>query len=76
MFTNHIYLIYRNKPDLTLNNQQWLICHKTKTKQTRSPEMYRSLKVLFLLHRVLWFQVFLSDANNFRIDLFKLYIGP
>ena len=26
MFTNHICLIYINKPDLALNNQQWLIC--------------------------------------------------
>ena len=30
MFTNHIYLIFRNKSDLALNKQQWLICHKTK----------------------------------------------
>ena len=29
VFTNPIYLIYMNKQDLTLNNQQWLICHKT-----------------------------------------------
>ena len=27
---NHIDLIYMYKPDLALNNQQWLICHKTK----------------------------------------------
>ena len=25
MFTNHIYLIYMYKPDLALNNLQWLI---------------------------------------------------
>ena len=31
-FTNYIYLIYMCKPDLVLNNLQWLICHKTKTK--------------------------------------------
>ena len=24
-----IYLIYMYKTDLALNNQQWLICHKT-----------------------------------------------
>ena len=34
MFTNHIYLIYINKPGLALNNLQWLICHKTKPNQT------------------------------------------
>ena len=27
---NHIYLIYIYKEDLALNNQQWLICHKTR----------------------------------------------
>ena len=26
----YIYLIYMYKQDLALNNQQWLICHKTK----------------------------------------------
>ena len=39
MFTNHMNLIYMNKPDLALNNQQWLICRKNKTinfKQTIS----------------------------------------
>ena len=25
-----------NKPDLALNNLQWLICHKTKSNQTKS----------------------------------------
>ena len=30
MLTNHIYLIYMNKPDLALDNQQWLIFHKIK----------------------------------------------
>ena len=29
-----IYLIYINKPDLALNNQKWLICHKNKPNQT------------------------------------------
>ena len=32
--TNHIYLIYMYKEDLALDNQQWLICHKTKQNQT------------------------------------------
>ena len=27
---NPVYLIYMHKEDLALNNQQWLICHKTK----------------------------------------------
>ena len=30
VFTNHIYLIYMYKEDLTLDNLQWLICHQTK----------------------------------------------
>ena len=28
-----IYLIYKYKQFLALNNQQWLICHKTHSKQ-------------------------------------------
>ena len=35
MFTNNINLIYMNKLDLALNNLQWLICHKTKSNQTK-----------------------------------------
>ena len=34
MFTDHIYLINIYKPDLTLNNLQCLICHKTKPNQS------------------------------------------
>ena len=34
MFTNNIYLIFGNKPDLALNNLQWLICQKTKQNKT------------------------------------------
>ena len=30
MFRNHIYLIYMYKPDLALNNLEWLICYETK----------------------------------------------
>ena len=30
---NPIYLIYMYKEDLGLNNQQWLICHKTQQNQ-------------------------------------------
>ena len=33
VFINHIFTVYV-KQDLALNNQQWLICHKTKAKQT------------------------------------------
>ena len=35
MSTNHIYLIYMYKPDLALNNLEWLICHQTKSNQTK-----------------------------------------
>ena len=30
MFTNHIYVIDMYNLDLTLDNLQWLMCHKTK----------------------------------------------
>ena len=33
-FTNPIYLIYMYKEDLTLNNLQRLICHKTTNQPT------------------------------------------
>ena len=29
-----MYLIYMYEKDLAINNQQWLICHKTKLNQT------------------------------------------
>ena len=35
MFTNHIDLKDINKPDLALNNLQWLICHKTQPNLTK-----------------------------------------
>ena len=43
MFTNHIYLIHMNKPDLALNNQQWLICHKTKPNQTKDVQYFSQI---------------------------------
>ena len=30
---NHVHLTYMYTGDLALNNQQWLICHKTKPNQ-------------------------------------------
>ena len=33
MYLEIIYLIYMYKEDLTLNNLQWLICHKTQLNQ-------------------------------------------
>ena len=35
-----IYLIYMYKEDLALNNQQLLICHKTKSNQIKSNHIY------------------------------------
>ena len=32
----YIYLMYIYKEDLALNNQQWLICYKSKANQTKS----------------------------------------
>ena len=37
MFLEIIYLIYIYKKDLVLNNQQWLICHKTKQNHNSFP---------------------------------------
>ena len=33
---NIVYLIYMDKKYLTLNNLQWLICHKNKSNETKS----------------------------------------
>ena len=35
VYINHVYLIYMYKQDLALNNQQVLICYKTKPNQTK-----------------------------------------
>ena len=37
---NYIYLIYMYKEDLTLNNLQWLICHKTQPNPTQPNYIY------------------------------------
>ena len=37
---NHIYLIDMYKENLTLNNLQWWICHKTKPSQTKPNHMH------------------------------------
>ena len=42
MYSEIIYLIYMYKKDLALNNQQWLICHKTKPNHIH-PEVETSL---------------------------------
>ena len=34
MFTNHIYLIYMYQLNMELDNQKWLVCHKTKPNRT------------------------------------------
>ena len=43
MFTHHVYLIYKSKQDLALNNLQCLIWHKTKS-------TYKELFLTFELH--------------------------
>ena len=55
-----IYLIYLYKKDLTLNNLQWLICHKTK------PNEQVAKKSQFLNFE-LEFRVFLLDQLLFPI---------
>ena len=32
-FTNHIYLTYMYKPNMALDNIQWMICHEIKQNQ-------------------------------------------
>ena len=40
-FTNHLIYMYK-QDDLTSNNEQWLICHKTKPNQTRPNQQNES----------------------------------
>ena len=35
VYKSYMSYIYKYKPDLALNNLQWLICHKTKPNQTK-----------------------------------------
>ena len=34
-----------------------------------------NLSIIICLHTVVWFQVFLSNTNNFQTDLFDPYMG-
>ena len=46
IFTNHMYLMYMYEQDLTLNNLQCLILHKTKpTNNSLTHRMYNHLTV-------------------------------
>ena len=40
-YPNPLYSIYMYKEDLVLNNQQWLICHKTKPNPLYLIYMYK-----------------------------------
>ena len=70
------------KQDLALDNLYWFICHKTKPNQTKPnliiyTRLYDfKLKFLFknnynFLSTIMWFQVFVFNANNFQTILFK-----
>ena len=42
MKLNLIYSMYIYEEDLVLNNQQWLICHKTKQNQTKPNQILKA----------------------------------
>ena len=53
LFKNVIYkmcleILYMNEKDLALNNLQWLICYKTKPKQTETKPNQTKLCLMFL----------------------------
>ena len=80
MFINHVYLIYMNKPDLALNNLQWLICHETKLNHSilLTPSyLYRNLVWSSLIEPILlqlydWFKFILFLHLNrfpYQVDV-------
>ena len=45
----YLQIIYMNKPDLALNNQQWLIYYQSKPNQTKL-FLWKILKISFKYH--------------------------
>ena len=64
MFTNHKYLIYMYDPNLTLNKQQWLICHKIKPNLT-NPKCLPFFKQPYFFLFVLDFRLCSFRTTNF-----------
>ena len=63
---NHIYLIYKYKKDLALNNLQWLICHKTKPNPMYSIYMHKEDLALNNLQWLMCHKTKLNQPVNFK----------
>ena len=58
VYKSYISNIYMNKPDLSLNNLQWLVCHKTQPNQNLekavcihfAPMPFRKVLIFFPAH--------------------------
>ena len=59
-----LYLIYMYKEDLALNNQQWLICHKTQPNQIRYIGGNDKIVVLKKTTQHLYFKTFIEKINS------------
>ena len=72
MKPNHIYLIYMYKEDLALNNQQWLICHKTQPNQ-RSYILIYMYKQDLALNNIQWLICHKTQPKPNHIYLVYMY---
>ena len=78
-----IYLIYNYKPDLALNNFQWLICRKTKPNQTKPITNKRRVWSLHLQIKFaiidfcawLFDKIFLRSTSTNYVAVVKDFIG-
>ena len=49
--------------DLTLNNQQWLICHKTKSNRSN------------IIYTIICYCIFLSNTNNLHTVIYQVFLS-
>ena len=67
----NIYLKYMDEKDLALNDIQWLLCHKTKTKNTS--ELVYTYKKNFTLNDFQWFICHETKQKQTKSYLFNIY---
>ena len=60
--TNHLYLISIYTQDLALNNQQWLICNKTKPNQTKPNQITK--RWIKIINIYLYLRLFIIMTNK------------
>ncbi len=59
-----IYLIYMHKKDLALNNQQWLICHKTQPTNQPTNQSYNPIHTYIYIY----IYIYILFVNKMFVD--------